>query len=209
MKRQLFQRHLYGLPINNQQQHPNLPLYDAHIESILEVQNKPRILGDVFSVMLHMILSLQWEGACHKTSSILYVIYTELGFEVDLCMGEVQIDHRYFDHSWIQLGGLVLDASLLNPLNKNLNLSPVFMNINLESLSETSLKYGNPSTIGLSEFTKIIYHRPFHKYMKPSPFGKGKWRYVEAISNALDLHIDIASLPEKYKNTHRILVCED
>lgn len=180
--------------------------YSKQINEIANSNGYENIIGNVFLSMLKIIQRKEWEGACHPTASILYVIYKELGFNVELLLGEVKIDYRYFDHSWIELDGLIIDASLISPINKKLGLSPVFLNIDLNNNKETSLQYGETSTMGLSEFTKIIYKRPFHKYMNPFPWGKGKWSYVEEISNELNLNIDINVITKNYKEVKRILL---
>lgn len=206
MKHILNHKKLYGL---SQYDFQNFEFDSCLLENINALSsrfNYPSSLTDVFLVMLQIIRLKNWEGVCHTSASILYVIYKELGFNVNLLMGEVKIDHRYFDHSWIEIDGLVVDASLISPINKNLGLSPVFLNTNLITNAFTTLEYGAVSSMGLSDFTEIIYQRPFHKYMNPFPWGKGKWNYVELISNVLDLNIDIRELNHKYRSVERTLI---
>jgi len=205
MPQLLLKKNLYGIT-NIALDNPRVTHYSRAITDIIKAHHSQPLIADIYIAMLHIIVELDWEGACHPSSSILYILYKELGFNPTLKMGEVQIDHRYFDHSWVEIDGSIIDASLISPINKSLGLNPIFLDINLDTLEHHQLTYGAVSSLGLSEFTEIIYHRPFHKYMNPFPWGLGKWAYVEAISNYLELGINVHSLLSKYKYTKRTMV---
>ncbi len=145
MPQLLLKKNLYGItsiPLNN----PRVLHYCRTITDMTKMHHSQPLIADIYIAMLHIITELHWEGACHPSSSILYVLYKELGFNPTLKMGEVQIDHRYFDHSWVEIDGSIIDASLISPINKSLGLSPIFLDINLDTLENNQLTYGAVSS---------------------------------------------------------------
>lgn len=54
----------------------------------------------------------QWWDACHASCSALYVALSELGYSPKLCIGEMLGQGLYFDHSWIELDGQILDIAI-------------------------------------------------------------------------------------------------
>ena len=61
-------------------------------------------------------------GACHVSTSVLYVVFSELGYDVKLFVGEIQkLGEKPFDHSWITLDGKIIDIAVIIALIECVN----------------------------------------------------------------------------------------
>ncbi|SHJ59935.1 SEC-C motif-containing protein [Anaerocolumna jejuensis DSM 15929] len=83
-----------------------------------------------------------FQGSCHITSAIMFILLSEAGF-TDLVVktGVVVIDESVFDHSWLEYRGQKIDMAIMNTLQNGLKFSPVFLD----------------KLIGASEPLKYIY----------------------------------------------------
>lgn len=144
-------------------------------------------------------------GACHLVSSILYVLLKEQGVENDLCIGEVKINDKYADHSWIEINGEIFDIAIQLGLDGSIN-SPIYSGFKLTDSTKTEMIYGSTSPVGLDNEAKQVLATPFVVYMDSYPqFNQGAWRIVKDIGRELKLKVDIPKLREKYKETNRTL----
>lgn len=96
----------------------------------------------VFVETLRFVKNNGWEGACHATASILYILASEIGVPCKLYIGEVYYEPAYFDHSWITIEDKIYDAAISMTLDNRMNFSPVFAGIDLKTNSECRGRYG-------------------------------------------------------------------
>lgn len=144
-------------------------------------------------------------GACHLVSSVLYVLLNEQDIENDLCIGEVKISDKYFDHSWIEINGEIFDIAIQLGLDRSIN-SPVFSGFKLIDSTKTEMIYGTTSPVGLDNEAKQVLTTSFVTYMDSYPqFKQGAWKIVKDIGKELKLGLNIDELREKYKETKRVL----
>ena len=81
-----------------------------------------KIKKTFFSVLKY-IHKNNWTGACHATSSIMFLLLKEQGIDVNLYIGEVARESIIFDHSWLELDGKPIDAAISNTLIQCSSLS--------------------------------------------------------------------------------------
>ena len=148
----------------------------------------------------------QWWGACHASCSALYVALSELGYSPKLCIGEMLGQGLYFDHSWIELDGQILDIAISMTLLGGAPVSePIVFGKNIRSGKEPVIKYGVPGR-GIEGETLVVNSLPFIDYMDGFPDEKnGLWGVVQEL---LGRKVDILDLREKYKNVERVIVRE-
>ena len=117
-----------------------------------------------------------WWGACHARSSALYVALSELGYNPKLCIGEMLGQGLYFDHSWIDLDGQILDVAISMTLLGGTPVSePIVFGKCIRSGQEPMIKYGVPGR-GIEGETLLVNSLPFVEYMDNFPDEKnGLW----------------------------------
>jgi len=82
------------------------------IADVIQVNGLKPLLGDLLYNAYRFIMDMGMAGMCHALSSILYVGISEMGYEPEICIGEVDDPFQRvtrFDHSWILLNGKIID----------------------------------------------------------------------------------------------------
>ena len=161
-------------------------------------------LADVLCNLNRYMHRKQWWGACHASCAALYVAFSELGYKPKLCIGEMLGQGLYFDHSWIELDGKVIDMAISMTLHGGAPVSePILFGKNIFSESESTIRYGVPGR-GIEGEALIITNVPFVQYMDMFPNEKnGLWDVVQEL---LGCEIDIPTLRGKYKDVSRVIV---
>ena len=177
---------------------------DSLIRTAVEDAGYKETLADVFCNLNSYMQRKQWWGACHASSSALYVALCELGYKPKLCIGEMMGQDLYFDHSWIELDGKIFDMAISMTLLGGAPMSdPILFSKNIRNEAEPVIKYG-VSGRGIEDEALMIMNMPFVSYMDAFPAEKnGLWAVVREL---LDREIDIPVLREKYQNVERIIV---
>jgi len=103
-----------------------------------------------FAQVLKFVTENYWLGGCHDTSAALYMLLRESGIDATLCIGEVGVGEKFFDHSWVEAEGLIFDAAVCMPHPRGEHVGgPVFASVDLDTGEATPLKYGAVSGEGL------------------------------------------------------------
>ena len=163
-------------------------------------------LADVLCNMVRYIKEKQWMGACHASTSVLYVILSELGYETELFVGEVQKPGLPpFDHSWITVDGKIIDIAVIMTLMGGAKISDaVVLDKDIVTKTKYDLKYGICSGVGLDAETKLVMQLPFVDYMDAFPAEvDGLWGVIDKIS---PVKLDKVELKKKYIDTKRTFV---
>lgn len=148
-------------------------------------------------------------GACHLISSVFHVLLKEQGIENDLCIGEVTYhNHKFFDHSWIEIDGKVFDIAIQLTLQNEVNPT-VYAGYDLYTEKPVERVYGTVSSVGFDAIGKHVLETSFVKYMDAYPnFKEGAWKQVKLIGSDLRLKFDLQELPKRYANTQRKLISD-
>lgn len=164
-------------------------------------------LADVLCNLNDYMQRKRWWGACHASSSALYVALSELGYQPILCIGELMGEGLYFDHSWIELDGRILDMAISMTLLGGASVSdPIFFGKNVRSGLMPMLKYGVPGR-GIEGETLLVINTPFSEYMDKYPVEEnGLWGVVQVL---LGYTIDIPMLRKKYQMVERKIIRRD
>ncbi|GMA65750.1 hypothetical protein GCM10025859_63650 [Alicyclobacillus fastidiosus] len=148
-----------------------------------------------------------WEGACHSTTGILYVLLREQGIpNVKRVLSEVkhplEIDGRtiYFDHSWITINGGVYDLAIYKSLDHRLSWAPTINGFDIQTKQPTDLEYGVTSPIPADPGAVFVGSMSFVEYMDGFlGHPDGLWGYVQIIGEKLG--IDLSDVRSKYVET--------
>lgn len=158
-------------------------------------------LASVLSNVNDYIKEKQLRGACHSSSSVLYVALSELGYRPSLMIGEVSGDKMPFDHSWIELDGEIIDLAINYTMDNGRAASEqIVLGNNIRFGTSPNLEYG-VTYLGLNGEALQVYKMPFVEYMDKYPYEKnGLWTVVQRV---LDNDVEIKALRDKYKDTER------
>lgn len=171
------------------------------IAQIVQENNYAAKLAEILCGLLRYMKEKQWRGACHATSSVLFVILSELGYNPKLCVGEVRGKELLFDHSWIELDGKIIDLAILMSLQGIEVSPPIVLDMNTVTLQRYEFEYGISNGQGLDLEAENIMKVSFQLYMDRFPDLKnGLWDVVNIV---LKDNLDISELRSKYKNVQR------
>lgn len=181
---------------------------DLWLERTIAIAQKrqwPAPVREAFVHVLAYILIKGYQGACHSTSAALTIVLREHGLEPQLCIGEVQFDQRYFDHSWVEFDGVVLDAAVSAPLPGGAFVGgPVFASLCLDDGEPTVLGYGATSGLGLGvEAIPAAGHNLLdYSRLQPTPTI---WELAAGVLNVMGHDVSTSTLKDKYGHLTRTL----
>lgn len=181
----------------------NKDIYELVRETVSS-QGYKEDVADVLCNLIRYIKEKQWMGACHASASVLYVAFSELGYDVKLFVGEVQkLGEKPFDHSWITLDGKIIDIAVIMTLLGGAPISDaIVLDKNIRTKQKYDIEYGIVTGIGLGVEARTILSVPFVDYMDAFPFEiGGLWGVVDKV---FPMHLERAYLKEKYKDVKRI-----
>lgn len=117
----------------------------------------PVTLELYFHVLEH-IADEDWHGACHSSSTVLFMVFGEHDINAEILIGDVKAPAGIFEHSWIEIDGAIYDAAVAFPdLDEGKPVGgPVFAGYDLDTGKPTANKYGIGTFDGLSQDTKTI-----------------------------------------------------
>lgn len=129
-------------------------------------------LADALCNLNNYMQRIQWWGACHASCSALFVALSEFGYRPRLCIGEVMGQGHYFDHSWLELDGEIIDIAINMTLIGGMSLSdPIFCGRNIRTGESPIMEYGYPGR-GIEGETLFVKNIPFIDYMDNFPNEK-------------------------------------
>lgn len=182
-------------------------VFSAIRETVKE-EGYPVQLADVLCNLVHFMKKEKWIGACHATATVLYIVLSELGYNVCIYTGEVDnAELKPFDHSWITIDGKIIDIAVIMTLMNAMPVSDaIVLDKNVITGQHYSLRYGVKSALGLDEGTRWILGLSLSDYMDAHPRKDFLWDVACAIA-PVSLRID--DLREKYKESYRSYYLRD
>lgn len=185
---------------------------DLWLERTIAIAQKrkwPAPVREAFVHVLAYILIKNYQGACHSTSAALTIVLCEHGLKPLLCIGEVQSDQWYFDHSWVELDDVVLDAAVSVPLRGGVFVGgPVFASLCLDDGEPSVLRYGARSGLGLGEVANLV---ACHNLLDFSSFQPTPtiWDLAAGVLAVMGRDASISMLKDRYGGLTRTLRAVD
>ncbi|TQP27684.1 hypothetical protein FLL93_19630 [Vibrio cholerae] len=157
----------------------------------------------VFFGMLDYLHKNDWQGACHASSSIMYLILREQGVDIQLYLGEVKRGDIVFDHSWLEYHGQPIDAAISNTNIRGFSFPPVFLGYDLthSNVEKTSSNYSFVEGEGLDP--EMLFHskNSFGQYLDGfSGNPNGLWGVAKNFSKTIGYKFNIAKAKSSYSN---------
>lgn len=161
----------------------------AGAESLAAAVPDGQVLLSTFEVVLRFLVDNGLWGACHDSSAILYMLLQEQGVQAELIIGEVHAQGMYFDHSWVEVGGLIYDPAVGFPrTEEGKYVGPsVFASRELGGLQVTDLSFGAVSPQGFYETAQEVATLNLKQYAKKQPAGTGIWDVAPRLAAQLGM----------------------
>lgn len=174
-------------------------------------------ISDVLCNLNRYMQRKQWWGACHASCSALYVALSELGYSPKLCIGEMMGQGLYFDHSWIELNGKIIDMAISMTLLGGAPASePILFGKNIRNGMEPVIEYGVPGRGIEGESLIVMNHEPVQIKRSvdhihcPGPEGRGKLLPRRGLRHPLHCHHAVPAsaqpgfgIPEHHRRRER------
>lgn len=144
-------------------------------------------------------------GGCHLFSAMMYILLHEQGISSELCTGEVQRpDLKSFDHSWIEINGMVFDIAIQLTLDEK-NQSPVYASYEIDNITPSRHNYRYQSIYGLDDIAETILNQSVTEYIDgaPDPYS---WSTIVQLGKELGLSLHPSELRLHYVEKNRVLV---
>lgn len=162
-----------------------------------------------FKAVLNWIVKTNYRGGCHDTSAVLHMLLGEQGINSSLCIGEVKIDERsFFDHSWVTVDGLILDASVCMPNIGSYTFPPVFASKDLHTLDTPAIHYGVSSPVGFDSEAKFVSKASLSEYSLGHPDDPNKlWNLTKTLAKEAGIKVNAGKLKVRYGAVMRNIIC--
>jgi hypothetical protein len=148
---------------------PELRRWLSDARSIAAKDDAHRYTKHIFNATLKYVAQNQWQGACHATSAILALLLNARNVQAVPCLGECYVDNYYFDHSWIEIDGLVYDVAIAVPDIPSHQKPPVFSGKSVDPTSPMRVRYGVTSGIGFRRDAELVSQMPFVEFLNLFP----------------------------------------
>lgn len=183
-------------------------VWKKNADTIMSDHSNKEIIKDLYFELLNFIDKTQWEGACHATSAIMYIILSEANIDVIPCVGEVGIENTKtaFDHSWVEIDNAIYDVAIYLPLGGLKVHPPVLRNLNIDNIGTVSIEYGCKTVKGIDGIAEYVLNAPIVEYMTLAPISQnGLWEITKEIGSKLNMTIDVKLIKNKYKDKRWVL----
>lgn len=163
-------------------------------------------LFEAYETLLRLTFSRGWQGACHDTSAVLYIVLSEMGLSPTLLIGEVRGPNGIFDHSWVEFENNIFDVAVGFPNEGGGDAGPsVFASLNLGTGRTTELEYGIRSDYGLDEIGQVVSTTNLEEYSKLQSAGATIWDITAMVGEYLGLEFRQSDLRSKYGHVTRVV----
>jgi hypothetical protein len=188
-----------------------LSIYLENLKKVsLGSQTKDYKVKKVFQPILSWIVKTDYRGGCHDTSAALHILLCEQGLNSELCIGEVQIDENtFFDHSWVTVDEMILDASICMPNIGGHAFPPVFASVELLKLGTPQVRYGAKSSQGFDSSAQFVSSVNLQEYSLAFPDNPNKfWSLTKILAKEAGIKVNVGKLKSLYSELTRTIVCK-
>lgn len=157
-----------------------------------------------YAGLLRFVIETLYAAGCHDTSAVLHILLNEAGVESSLCIGEVGAAGNFFDHSWVEVEGLVFDAAVCLPHSTGEHVSgPVFGSVDLVTGNPTDLNYGIVSGMGFGEDARPALQSDLAGYALLQPH-RTLWELAEQLGQSQQITtLTAAAFKQRYGQRRR------
>lgn len=162
-------------------------------------------LFEAYKTLLWLTFSRGWQGACHDTSAVLYIVLSEMGLSPTLLIGEVRGPNFIFDHSWVEFENNIFDVAVGFPSEGGGDAGPsVFASLDLRTGRTTELEYGIRSDYCLDKIGQSVSIKNLEEYSEHQDPGATVWDITAEVGGNMGLEFRKSDLRSKYGHVTRV-----
>lgn len=152
-----------------------------------------------YSALWKWMVTEDYNGACHDTSVMLYMLFSEIGLKCTLCIGEVKLlTGAVTDHSWVEVEGKIYDIAISLPNFPDHYHAPIYNGISLENNGLITALYGIYEA-GLDVEAESILNSTISEYLTIHPWGENFcYKKVNQIAKSIALRTNTTALKTRY-----------
>lgn len=197
--------------------------WKANADIILNSMEEKEKIKIIYFELLNIIKETNWQGSCHAVSTVMHILFKEIGLDSTLCIGQLEYKNSIFDHSWVEIDNKVFDISIYRGINNISVNTPIINGCNIDTKNKDTTKYGLGKMYNIDRDTKAVLNLPIIKYIDGFPFNmiidkkfikeiknscelnlNGLWIFIVGIGKLLGLNMELNELKEKYKDCKRV-----
>jgi len=145
-----------------------------------------------------------FQGGCHLTSAVMYILLREAGFsDLAVRIGVVENVDGPFDHSWVEYQGKKIDMAIMNTLQDGLKFPPVFLDKLIGASEPMEYKYG--IDVELDAIAQMALSQSLGDYILDGESQKTVAIFENIAENAGTKLSDAKGILRKYTDTYRVL----
>jgi hypothetical protein len=142
-----------------------------------------------------------WQGACHASTAIAFVLLREQGVAALPCLGEIMMGNIASDHSWIELDREPFDVAISLPIPPAPVVSAVIAGRELDTGDPTPILYGAVSGEPTMPDAAAIKRMTIGAYMSGFPdHPDGLWGVARDLAISIGVSVDAGELRGRYMN---------
>lgn len=164
---------------------------------------KASAIAKTFAVVHGLVERENWQGACHATTAVTFVLLAAQGIESCPCLGEVIAEFGAFDHSWIEIDGRLFDVAISHTLIPEMSSAPVIAGRRIDDGLPTPMTYGANSGHPPMGPAALLATMPIGEYMDgfPGHHRLGLWGLASELAKELSLSLSPEDLRSRYADT--------
>lgn len=170
---------------------------ETALKSIAKQLSYPDTIRFPYGAVLRYVSNKDWSGACHATSAMMHIMFSENGHKSRLLLGQGKLRHQYFDHSWVEIDGKTFDIAIAFGLEAQTHSGPIFAGIDLDSGIPPLITYGAP-VVPFDQMTQAVQTQSITDYMDKNP-TMDMWDTLSSLFSRAQIPFGKNHLQEKYK----------
>lgn len=161
-------------------------------------------LRSVFNSILEFINDHEYDGACHDTSAVFFIILQEINIPSTLCIGEIKYKEQWIDHSWVEIDNQVFDIAISRPNISSCAQPPVFASLCEQTGNAPLVEYASESPCGFDQSTLWISEATLGEYSDNHPSNENHlWDLAVCIAENANIVLDRHTIKRKYCDAQR------
>lgn len=173
--------------------------FEQTAKQLLVNHQRGAAIAKTFATIDAFVAENDWEGACHATSAVAFVLLRAQGIEAMPCLGELAFGAAATDHSWIEIDDAVFDVAIARPLVPEFARPPVLAGRHIHDGSATQLVYGATSGIAPMASATAVARLSIGQYMDGFPAHvDGLWGIVSELGATMGLSLNVRELRTRY-----------
>lgn len=198
-------QHVRSFPrVKKEKKASNMKRLNLRYNRVISSEGCDKDMSNILETVWKIMEENNWIGACHATTSIIYILLSEFGYKPKIYIGELTLPNSFnkFDHSWVEVDGKVIDLAIALPLNPASSQEPVIMGKEAFSNKIPKMIYKSSShPPKLDAQAQKVKEMPIYTYLEEAP-GQIYGFFNQVLQDIIPT-LSHENIKEKYSNVYR------